>query len=199
MTRKEQIELSLNHENTDIVPYNITFTVEAAEKIKKHLNDNEFEETIGNHLYNVDPLCGDKVIKPGFRQDDFGVIWNQTVDKDIGVVEEFRLKEPKLKGFKLPDPKVGWRYESFSKTLAKYKDRFLLSDIGFSLFERAWTLRGMENLLIDMYENPDFVNELLDAITEFNLVVIDESSKFPIDGMRFGDDWYEIHKKIYTI
>jgi len=189
VTRKERTKLSLNHKSSDIVPYNITFTLPAADKLKAHFNNPEFEEAIGNHLFNVDALNGDKIVKPGFRQDDFGVIWNQTVDKDIGVVEDLILKEPSLKGFKLPDPKAAWRYENFGKALEKHKDRFLLSDIGFSLFERAWTLRGMENLLIDMYENPGFVNDLLDAITEFNLAIIDESAKYPIDGMRFGDDW----------
>ncbi len=189
MTRKERIKQSLAHKNSDIVPYNITFTVPAADKLKTHFNDLDFEETLGNHLFSVDALCGDKIIKPGYRQDDFGVIWNQTIDKDIGVVEELILKEPSLKGLKLPDPKASWRYSGFAKGLEKHKDRFLLSDIGFSLFERAWTLRGMENLLVDMYENPGFVSDLLDVITEFNLAVIEESSKFPIDGMRFGDDW----------
>ncbi|MEI7905475.1 MAG: uroporphyrinogen decarboxylase family protein, partial [Candidatus Firestonebacteria bacterium] len=99
------------------------------------------------------------------------------------------LKEPSLKGYNFPDPKAAWRYEGFNKELGLNKDLFCLCDIGFSLFERAWTLRGMENLLCDMYENQEFVNVLLDAITEFNLTIIDESVKYPIDGMRFGDDW----------
>ena len=62
-------------------------------------------------------------------------------------------------------------------------------NIGFSLFERAWTLRGMENLLIDMVEAPAFVDDLLDAITEYNLAVIEGACRFPIDFMMFGDDW----------
>ena len=120
MTRKERIKLSLNHKSADIVPYNITFTFQAAEKLRAHFNDPEFEETIGNHLFSVNALSRNKIIKPGFKQDDFGVIWNQTVDKDIGVVDELLLKEPSLKGFKLPDPKAAWRYENFGKSLGKH-------------------------------------------------------------------------------
>ena len=37
------------------------------------------------------------------------------------------------------------------------------------MFERAWTLRGMENLLADMILNPQFVDDLLDNILEYNL------------------------------
>ena len=77
------------------------------------------------------------------------------------------------------------------------KPRFLVGiteslsfvSIGFSMFERAWTLRGMENLLVDMYENPAFVDALLDRITEYNLALIDRALRFNLDGFRFGDDW----------
>jgi len=61
--------------------------------------------------------------------------------------------------------------------------------IGFSMLERAWTLRGMENLLVDMYENPAFVGSLLDRITEYHLALIDRALRFNLDGFRFGDDW----------
>src|SRR5690242_12728164 len=52
---------------------------------------------------------------------------------------------------------------------ATYGDRFRVFQIGFSLFERAWTLRGMETLMMDFIEHPQFVDELLDRIAEFNI------------------------------
>lgn len=58
-----------------------------------------------------------------------------------------------------------------------------------SLFERAWTLRGMENILMDMVLNPDFVEELLDRILDWNLAIIEQAAQYDIDGCRFGDDW----------
>jgi len=57
------------------------------------------------------------------------------------------------------------------------------------MYERAWTLRGIENLLVDMIEEPQFVHDLLDAITEYNLKVIDIGLEYDIDGFHFGDDW----------
>ena len=55
--------------------------------------------------------------------------------------------------------------------------------------ERAWTLRGIENLLMDFYINPDFVHGLLDAICEYNLAQIDKALEYDIDAILFGDDW----------
>ena len=47
------------------------------------------------------------------------------------------------------------------------------SDIGFSMYERAWSLRGIENLLMDFIEDPDFVHQLMDAICEYNLAQVE--------------------------
>ena len=66
---------------------------------------------------------------------------------------------------------------------------FRLFEIGFSLYERAWTLRGMENLLMDFMINPAFVHDLLTAITDYNIAQLREAVKYDIDAVAFGDDW----------
>jgi len=62
-------------------------------------------------------------------------------------------------------------------------------NIGFSLFERAWTLRGMENLSMDFHLNPEFVHELLGAIADYNIAQAREALKYDVDAVHFGDDW----------
>ena len=52
---------------------------------------------------------------------------------------------------------------TFPAKIARFPDRFRVFQIGFSLYERAWTLRGMENLMMDFYDHPQFVHELLAA------------------------------------
>lgn len=56
--------------------------------------------------------------------------------------------------------------------IARYGDRFRVFEIGFSLYERAWTMREMVNLLIDFYENADFVHNLLNMIADYNIAQI---------------------------
>ena len=65
----------------------------------------------------------------------------------------------------------------------------LVMALDFSLFERAWTLVGMENLLMAMVADKPFANALLDRILAFNLRVIENACAFDIDAMMFGDDW----------
>jgi uroporphyrinogen decarboxylase len=44
---------------------------------------------------------------------------------------------------------------------------------GWALFERAWSLRGFEQLLLDMAEDPAYVAELLDRIAAIQLALIE--------------------------
>jgi uroporphyrinogen decarboxylase len=65
--------------------------------------------------------------------------------------------------------------------------------LGFSLYERAWTLRGMEPLLMDMVANPEFVHELMDRICDYNVAQIEKALTYDIDAVYFGDDWGKQH------
>jgi len=48
---------------------------------------------------------------------------------------------------------------------------FVVPNFGFALFERAWSLRGFEALLMDLADQPAWVEELLDRITEIQVTL----------------------------
>lgn len=57
------------------------------------------------------------------------------------------------------------------------------------LFERHWSLRGMENALCDYYEYPDEVHKLYRALTDFYKVVLTRAKKeLNLDGIWTSDD-----------
>jgi hypothetical protein len=56
-------------------------------------------------------------------------------------------------------------------------DRYAMIHWWNCLYERAWHLRGMENLLMDFHLHPRQVHQLLDAIVDFNCEIIRRSSK----------------------
>ncbi len=191
MTPRERVYAALQFKDTDIVPYEVGFTHGAYQKMVDYYGDPNFMATIGNHLATTShrKLAPWVEIQPGHFRDEWGVVWNRTIDKDIGVVENRLLPEPTLTGYQLPDPSSEGVFESYPQFCEQNKDLFRISSIGFSLFERSWSLRGMENLLIDMVDHPRFVHDLLDAITDFNLAQIDMAMQYDIDGFQFGDDW----------
>ena len=191
MDKRACVEAALRHEQPEATPYNIEMTLPLRTRLAEHWGADHVEEKLGNFLATAEPAPPDawRELEPGVFQDEFGVVWDRTVDKDIGTVQGCALPEPTLRGYELPDPLRPERFANMPAFLEAARGRYVLSGIGFSLYERAWTLRGMANLMSDMLLNPGFVHELLDAICEWNLAVIDKLCELPIDAVRFGDDW----------
>jgi uroporphyrinogen decarboxylase len=94
-----------------------------------------------------------------------------------------------MDGLAVSDPDDVRRYAHFWPTLEVSAHRYVLVKFSYSLFERAWSLRGMEELMADFILNPGFVCELFERITRFNLALLDNLRAFPVDGVYFGDDW----------
>ncbi len=86
MTWKERVYTALRHEQPDICPWDFGFTTPAREKMVRYTGDPHFAAKIGNHLLSITPLPPDAwvQIKSDFWRDEFGVVWNRTIDKDIG-------------------------------------------------------------------------------------------------------------------
>ena len=122
-------------------------------------------------------------------RDVFGVVWDRSVDKDIGIVKGWVLPEPTLRGYEFPNPRDPRFFADIPGKLAREGDRWRVFQVGFSLYERAWTLRGLENLMMDFLDHPQFVHELLNAIADYNLAQIGEALRYEIDAVYFGDDW----------
>lgn len=124
------------------------------------------------------------------HRDIFGVTWYKEQEGgDIGIVRDFIMKEPQIEPYIFPEPDAELIKEKCERIVNNYGNLFKIYEIGFSLYERAWTLRGMDSLLMDFILNKKFVDELFDKILEYNLKVIDLAAQYPIDCIMFGDDW----------
>jgi len=188
MTRRDAVLRALRHEDVRPVPYFLDMTDEINERMKKVTGDPLFFEHSDSYLAQQRNESFTD-LDHGLFRDMFGVVWDKgTQEGDFGVVHEYLLKQPTLEGYVFPEPDERLIREKCEK-LAAQPDKFTMYIIGFSLFERAWTLRSMEELLCDMIEEPEFVDELLDKIVQYNLKVVDIVSQYPIDCVFFGDDW----------
>ena len=190
MNPREVVREALSFRRPPYVPWSFRFTREAREKLEQHFGTTEIDPFIGNHLLELGSDIGffTELGNDRFR-DVFGVIWDRTIDKDIGNVEGQVLTEPTLAAYQFPDPLDGRFFEDIHGRIENNGDRYRLFCLGFSLFERAWTLRGLESLYMDFIENPSFVHELLGKIADYNVAQVKEALKYDIDAVYFGDDW----------
>jgi uroporphyrinogen decarboxylase len=196
MNKREVVKLVLDGKKPPYVPWSFGFTLEAHEKLLHHYNaDAEKLETIlQNHFLWLGSGTGYfEDIGNDCVRDIFGVVWDRSSDKDIGVVKGTVISEPTMRNYQFPNPVTPKFFDNIPGAINRWPDKFRLFGIGFSLYERAWTLRGMENLFMDFIDHPDFVHELLHSIADYNIAQVKEAIKYDIDAVYFGDDWGQQH------
>jgi uroporphyrinogen decarboxylase len=190
MTKRDIIHAVLSGEAPAYVPWSCGFTLEARQKLQHHFHGLDLESALQNHLLKLGSDIGFfEQLQDDLVQDVFGVVWDRSIDKDIGNVSGCVLEKPTLRGYQFPDPLDERFFSDIPQRIERYPDRFRLFQIGFSLYERAWTLRGMQNLLMDFYDHPEFVRQLLNAIADYNIAQVERALQFDIDAVYFGDDW----------
>ena len=190
LSRRQVVDEVLQHRRPPYVPWSFGFTKEARDALEAHFGGVDLEDALGNHLLQLGQEIGFFTdIGDNRVQDVFGVVWDRSVDKDIGVVQGCVLARPTLAGYEFPDPLDDQYFRDIPSKIANYGDRFRVFQIGFSLYERAWTLRGLENLMMDLYDNPTFVKALLNSIADYNIAQLQKAMNYDIDAVYFGDDW----------
>ena len=190
VTKRDVVRMAIDHERPPYVPWSFGFTQEAGAALAEALGDTPVHEFCENHFIGLGNAIGrfEEIGDDCFR-DVFGVVWDRSVDKDIGVVRGCLLPEPTLGDYEFPDPLAPRLFADIDKKIATQGDRYRIYNIGFSLYERAWTLRGMENLMIDFLTEPDFVHELFNTIVDYNIAQARKALEYDIDAVYFGDDW----------
>lgn len=193
MTGRDRVINCIKHLDTDRIPYYIELGSEELEKMRQFTGISNYQDSLDNDIdmMGIDGGYTEAENMPGYYMDDFGVSWNRNgADKDIGVIDSCILCEPEdLKYYTFPEIKEEQVREKLKQLAENGKASFKTASISFSMFERAWTLCGMENLLVFMIEEPDFVHELLGRICDYNCRLIQIALEYDIDGICLGDDW----------
>ena len=192
MTRKERVIKALNHEETDIIPFYADFTMQANDIMVAFTKDSAYLESMNMHLNNIQYWGWPTELKDKAEhfKDTFGITWDRSgADKDIGIPTEKIITDFDNMDYVFPEideARIRAEYEGLMLTR---EDKFTFGGIGFSMFERAWSLAGMPEVLMAMIMNPEGLHQLLDMICDYNLKVMDIALEYDLDGFYFGDDW----------
>jgi uroporphyrinogen decarboxylase len=215
MNRRERTLKAIRHETPDHVPYNFHATASVYEKLRDHYDlptNDSVVAFVGNHIvkigsdFNVNPWAEDVQMKlipsggpmttavdasGGLHADEFGCVWDRRGGMPHPVEYPLAHDPGLLDSYEMPDPYHEGRFDQAATLADRYRGEvFVFGKLGMALFERAWSIRGMEQLLMDMAIRPDFVDELLDRILyEWNLPIIEQQLALGVDGFYFADDW----------
>ncbi|MEN6532232.1 MAG: uroporphyrinogen decarboxylase family protein, partial [Bryobacteraceae bacterium] len=154
------------------------------------ITEADLPERLGNHLVRVDVDHTRRTNADGSVEFDWwGAGWDTRTE---GYWHAFSpLKDSlDLDRYKWPDPSDPAILNTAAQTiLSRGANSFIVPNLGMCLFERAWSLRGFDALLMDMVERTEWVEELLDRITEIQLTLSRRFVAGGVAGGYFGDDY----------
>jgi uroporphyrinogen decarboxylase len=191
-TKKERARRALRGETVDRLPTQINYTGAMGRLMEAHFGKTaaELPDFLGNHLLRVDLAYRRPVSEDGSVEFDWwGAGWDTRTE---GYWHSHApLKESlDLDGYAWPDPEAaGLLSEAEQSIAARGKEYFVTPNFGMCLFERAWSLRGFDTLLMDMADRPEWVEELLDRITAIQTVLARRFIAAGVDSGYFGDDY----------
>ena len=87
-----------------------------------------------------------------------------------------------------PDPNEPGVFDEIEKQIKGADGRYKLGCWWRLFHERFWSIRGMENLMIDYYENMDELKKLGQKLLEFYKVIVDRFAELGCDGIFTSDD-----------
>jgi len=132
----------------------------------------ELPKRLGNHLVRVDIDHPRRTNADGSIEFDWwGAGWDTRTE---GYWHAFSplADSLDLDRYPWPDPNGAALLDTAARTIVSDgSDYFIAPNLGMCLFERAWSLRGFDALLMDMVERTVWVEQLLDRIVEIQAVL----------------------------
>jgi uroporphyrinogen decarboxylase len=187
MTPKEVIDATFRFEDTGFVPYNVPMCGEVRRALNEYYGSEAWQERVTQYL------TGGLIVGSGHAEDlggglmrsPYGYVTREPLDH----VEEVALKEPTMDSYTWPDPEGLGDWDLLAERFRSEAGMFRICGVAYGFFERATRMRGMQNLLMDMIENPQFVHDLLDGYLKLRLELIDRIiDRVPIEGVFDGGD-----------
>ena len=211
MNSKERVLLALNHQEPDRVPMVASFTSEFAQKLQNYLGlpqtpvephdariEHDIEVTLGLDI--IQYSVGIVASKYTFEEDEFtcewGIKWKQVKyntrfgeGKYREIIEHPLSDDHKIMEYISPDPHREELYKPLEHVLNMYGKEFcIMGVVVCTIFEGAWSIRGMEKLLIDMLLNEVRANYILDITFKYHLEVAKRLVRMGVDIIWLGDD-----------
>lgn len=191
MTPRDVVVAQIGHCETPWVPYVIHFEGDVPERLDAYYGGSWWRAHVDNAIVQVPGAdLSPSLTKGPIETDPYGSVWR--VDRRPFHLERPALLEPSLEGFRFPELDAcfapGWEREVL-QAIEQAAGHFVVVGFGFGLSERAWALRGFAEALMDAAAAPEFYEELVEAIAEHQMAIVERLLQLPVDGIMFGDDW----------
>jgi uroporphyrinogen decarboxylase len=211
MTHRERVLTALSHEVPDRCPLQISFTPEFASRLRLDLFRNTgaaHNPHGGGNTYELEQALGEDMLltsvgwansyylEPGDYTDEWGIGWKQceyTTRFGAGRYTEIAghplADDRALETYRPPDPLRPELYQDAARALQAFKDEYWMVGVTVTtIFETAWALRGLAQLLTDFISNPEIAERILEIPYQYHLAAARKLVEMGVDMIWIGDD-----------
>ncbi len=185
--RREVID-ALNHKQTPLTPWAFEITKGFEKAYKEKYPCEDVERDLDSHIM-FGRYKKMEFQKENLYKDVFGVQWQLGQDGgDIGIPINTIVSDETVDSYKFPaidEPLL----EKGLQDMREDTERFRMFRMTYSLYERAWSLMGMQELLINMAMDEPCAMRLMERVFTYEMQLLDRVLDEEFEGVYFGDDW----------
>ena len=129
-------------------------------------------------------------IKDDTYIDEFGTVYQITdASWPLNAPVDFPIKDKEdYKKYKWPDPTIKSRTYELIKGLERAKREIAVSGTVYGPFTQVWLMMGPEKMLINFYDEPDLMKNLMNDATDYLIEVVKAQDPLGIDVMLVAED-----------
>lgn len=211
MKHRDRVLTTLHHEQPDRCPMQISFTPEFASRLRQDLRQRAgaaHNPHGGGNTYALERALDQDILltsvgwancyyqEEGDYTDEWGIGWKQCeYATRYGKGSYTEMANHPLAGnaaletYRPPDPDRPQLYEDAARTIQEFKGEFWIVGVTVTtIFECAWALRGLEQLLTDFALAPETAERILDIPYRYHLTAAKRLVQMGVDMVWTGDD-----------
>ncbi len=189
----------------------ISFTPEFAKRLRQQMRfdaDADHNPHGGGNTYDLEMAIGEDMLltsvgwansyyqQSGPYTDEWGVGWRPCVYQTKfgpGVYTEMASRPladaTKIDAYQPPDPNRPELYAEAQRLLARHGAEYYIVGVTVTtIFETAWALRGLSQLMMDFVADPDLAHRILEIPYRYHLTAAKRLVEMGVDMIWTGDD-----------
>jgi uroporphyrinogen decarboxylase len=195
MNNHERAALALERGTPDRVPlFELHIDERVLKKICPRCSYEDFARDFDFDIVMTGTPSDNYRMKPVSRsqrifRDEWGVV-RQYSDQAVSFPLEGPIKTGKdLEGYMPPDPRDPYRFRSLKRLVQRFRGKRLIGMHVHDAFSYPSYLRGMDNLLMDLIDNPELVHRLVEIAVNHSLDLMAVARDLGAELFVFGDDY----------
>ena len=215
LTHRERVLTALEHKEPDRCPMQISFTPEFALRLRKDIgqeNVSPHNPHGGGNTYELERFLDEDMLltsvgwansyyqvdcPPGQGYtDEWGIEWKAAQyetkfgkGKYTEIVGHPLAQDSAIDTYQPPDPQRPQLYTDAERVIKEFKHEYWIVGVTVTtVWETAWALRGLEQMLMDLVLNRDLAERILDIPYKYHLAAAKKLVEIGVDMIWVGDD-----------